>query len=146
VNVIVDASVAVKWFVNEVGSTQALELRAYHDVAAPDIVLNECRNAFLNKVRRQIISRHHAIQLEREFDLSDVTILSSTRFLTDAFRLALDVGGALYDCVYLASAMATDRVLVTADERFSTKARALGLAGGRVKLLSELAAAPEAPG
>jgi predicted nucleic acid-binding protein len=120
------------------GSAQALDLRAFHNIAAPDILLIECRNAFLDKVRRQIISRDQAIQQESEFGISEVAIFSSLLFLSDAFRMALDLGGALYDYVYLASAVATDRILVTADERFSTKVGAAGFATDRVRLLAEL--------
>ena len=98
-NVIVDASVAVKWFVDEVGSAQALDLRASHTIAAPDILLIECHNAFLNKVRRQTMSRDRAIQLENVFSASAIEIFSSTPFLSDAFRIALDLGGAIYDCI-----------------------------------------------
>jgi predicted nucleic acid-binding protein len=45
-NVVVDASVVLKWFVVEADSPAALLVRAEHDIAAPDFLLIECRNAF----------------------------------------------------------------------------------------------------
>jgi predicted nucleic acid-binding protein len=139
VNLIVDASVALKWFVNEHGSAQALELRASHNLYAPDLLLIECRNAILNKVRRRIISSDDARQVESGFDLSGITIFPSAAFLSDAFQIALEVSAPIYDCIYLASAISSDRILVTADERFLARVTTSTFAAGRIRLLAEMA-------
>jgi predicted nucleic acid-binding protein len=59
-NVVVDASIVLKWLVVEQDSEPALLVRANHDVAAPDFLLIECRNALLTKVRRRELQRTEA--------------------------------------------------------------------------------------
>jgi len=52
VNLIIDASVAVKWFVEEAGRDLACDvLRDGFDLFAPDLALVEVANALRNKVR-----------------------------------------------------------------------------------------------
>ncbi len=41
---VVDASVAVKWVVEEPGTQQAMALLNRHELAAPDLILAECAN------------------------------------------------------------------------------------------------------
>lgn len=65
-------------------------------------------------------------------------ILPSVPFLTHAFALALDLGHPIYDCIYLAAAVASDRILVTADERFAAKVRTSVGSAERIKLLADL--------
>ena len=135
-NVVVDANVVVKWFIVEKDSDEALALRLRDDLLAPDIMLIEYRNALLNKVRRRAISTEEARRAEREIVGTGVAIVPSAPLLEQAFEIALDLGEPIYDCIYLAVAIATDRVLVTADERFVTKVSASGLSPGRIALLS----------
>jgi predicted nucleic acid-binding protein len=136
--VIVDANIVVKWFVAEDDSGAALALRLQGELFAPDVMLIEYRNALLNKVRRQAISPNEARRAEREIDSARITILPSAPLLSDAFQLALDLREPIYDCIYLAAAIASDRILVTADERFVTKVQGLGTARNRISLLASL--------
>jgi predicted nucleic acid-binding protein len=136
--VIVDANIVVKWFVAEDDSRAALDLRARGNLVAPDIMLVEYRNALLNKVRRRVISRAEARHAEREIDDVGVTIISSQPLLGHAFQLALDLGEPIYDCIYLAAASATDRVFITADEKFAAKVSASNADHNRITLLSRL--------
>ena len=135
---IVDANIVVKWFVAEEDSDAALALRLQGELFAPDIVLIEYRNALLNKVRRQAISPDQARRAEREIDGVGITILPSAPLLGDAFRLALDLREPIYDCIYLAAAITSDRILVTADERFAAKVRKSAGSADRIKLLADL--------
>lgn len=43
---VVDSSVAIKWFVSEDDSEDALKLRDRHQLVAPDLLVAECVNAF----------------------------------------------------------------------------------------------------
>ena len=52
---IVDASVAVKWVVPEIGSDQAAALATYR-LSAPDLLDAECANVLWVKVTRAEIS------------------------------------------------------------------------------------------
>jgi predicted nucleic acid-binding protein len=136
--VIVDANIVVKWFVAEPDSRAALDVRSRGNLVAPDILLVEYRNALLNKVRRRVISPAEAQRAEREIDDAGITIISAQPLLGHGFQLALDLGEPIYDCIYLAAAIATDRIFVTADERFAAKVSASNAGQNRIKLLSSL--------
>ena len=119
VTIIVDASVAIKWFFAEDDSEKALLLLELEDMVAPDLLLMERRNAALNKFRRGTASRAQAIQFERNFEATRLRIIPSLPLLPNAFQLTLDLGRAIYDCIYLAAALDAGVPLITADERFS---------------------------
>jgi predicted nucleic acid-binding protein len=138
VDVVVDASIAFKWLVTEADSEAAVSLLQNHNIVAPDILLAECRNAALTHVRRGIISLEQARQAERDLEALQLRTLHSTPFLTQAFTLALELSHPIYDCIYLAAAMATERVFVTADERFTTKVQGLSTAESRIMLLASV--------
>ena len=137
-NVVVDASIVLKWFVVEEDSPAALLVRTDHDIAAPDFLLIECRNAFLNKVRRGELDRADAEEAERALDAIGlgIAILPSPPMLSHAFTIALDLAEPIYDCIYLAAALATDRKLITADERFAAKVSKSAFGGDQVELLT----------
>jgi predicted nucleic acid-binding protein len=69
----------------------------------------------------------------------DVPILPSHPFLQNGFAIALELQHPIYDCVYLAVAIATDRTLVTADERFLAKLAGSRFGRDRVTLLATFA-------
>ena len=50
-DLVIDASVAVKWVIEEEDTTQALALRG-RALAAPDLLIAECANILWKKVRR----------------------------------------------------------------------------------------------
>jgi predicted nucleic acid-binding protein len=137
-NVVVDASIALKWLVAEQDSEAALLVRTNHDIAAPDLLLIECRNALLSKVRRRQLQRRQAEEGQSALAEigSTMTILPSLPMLHQAFMIALDLAEPIYDCIYLTAALATDRKLITADARFAAKAARLRLAENRIALLS----------
>ena len=123
-SLIVDASVAVKWVVEETGSGLARELVASgHPLLAPDFVLLEVGNALRKKLAGGIIGLIQASSgvpaVARVF-----AELVATRSLSDAaIRLALELNHPVYDCVYLALASREGIPLVTADERLFEAAR-----------------------
>jgi predicted nucleic acid-binding protein len=136
-NVVVDASVALKWVVAEEDSETALLVRADHDIAAPDLLFIECRNALLSKVRRREIQRTEAEEAQDALEEigSGITVLPSLPMLRQAFVIALDLAEPIYDCIYLAAALATDRKLITADMQFAAKVAHLGFAQNQIALL-----------
>jgi predicted nucleic acid-binding protein len=122
-NVVVDASVVLKCVVTEEDSAAALLLLANHDIAAPDFLLIECRNALLTKLRRQELQREEAEEGESILEEigSRITIFATIPILRQAYSMALGLAHPIYDCIYLAAALATDRKLITADVRFAAK-------------------------
>ena len=137
-DLVVDASIAFKWLVTEADSEAAVSLLENHTIVAPDVLLAECRNAALTHVRRGTISIEQAKQAERDLEALQLHILPSVPLLTHAFTLALDLGHPIYDCIYLAAAITTDRIFVTADEKFAAKAQRSIKGSDRIRLLASL--------
>jgi predicted nucleic acid-binding protein len=137
--VIVDASVGVKWLVAELDRDLALTLLERMDLAAPDLFKLEIGHLLGKIHRRRAASAQFIRSAWRELDELPVRIQSARELLDPAFELSCHLGTAIYDCVYLALAEATDDVLVTADERFVRTVRQAGSPelGRRLRGLSE---------
>jgi predicted nucleic acid-binding protein len=119
--VVVDASVAAKWFFPEEHSQAANRLfsRRY-ELIAPDLLTAEFGNLTWKRVRRRELTPDDASLLILDFLRLPVTLISSGPLLISALDLALETGRTVYDCLYLALALNKDAVLVTADKRFMT--------------------------
>ncbi|MDA0664720.1 MAG: type II toxin-antitoxin system VapC family toxin [Proteobacteria bacterium] len=120
---VVDASVAVKWVVNEPYSDQAAALLAGNRVlCAPEMIYAETANALWAMARRGDFGRD---SLRDALDLlleAPIAIPATMRQLAPAAaRLALDLDHPAYDCFYLALALQEQRPMVTADRRFYAK-------------------------
>lgn len=121
-NLVVDASVACKWFVAEAGSQEAEALLlGTHVFLAPDLVVPEICNLAATKLRRGEIGAEQAAgMVERIGDFFDV-IVPSTELARRAFAMARELSHPAYDCFYLALAEARDARLVTADTKLITR-------------------------
>jgi predicted nucleic acid-binding protein len=139
VHLIVDASVVFKWLVAEHDSELALRLRRDHDLLAPDLLLIECRNAALTRFRKGELTLDEAIQVDRDLPTTQLRLVPSLPLLSDAFAIATEISNPIYDCIYVAAAIATDRLLVTADERFAAKLAASARAATRIRTLESFA-------
>jgi predicted nucleic acid-binding protein len=114
---IVDASIAIKWVVQEVGSTEALALRAHGVLAAPDLFVAECATILWKKVARAELTLECATLSARVLSRSGVDLYPMHRLLEPALRIAVELNHPAYDCMYLALAMAIESRFVTADTR-----------------------------
>jgi predicted nucleic acid-binding protein len=135
VPLIVDASVAVKWIVEEPLRDEALELVRLNDVVVPDLLPAEVRNALVNRVRRRLSTIEEARAAATAFRAIPLIIERSSDQLERAFDLALAFEHPVYDCLYLALAMARDLNLFTADLRMFDLATSIPELQGRVTLL-----------
>ena len=83
----------------EEDSAAALLLLANHDIAAPDFLLIECRNALLTKLRRQELQREEAEEGESILEEigSRITILATIPILRQAYSMALGLAHPIYD-------------------------------------------------
>lgn len=125
--IVVDASVAVKWFLPEPGSDQAMSLLAGSDaLIAPEIIRAEVVAAFTRRVRMKEISAADAKESTRLWleALKDgvLQIGSTLEDLREAADFSLQLNHTLYDCHYLALARRTSSRFITADEKFARKA------------------------
>ncbi|MEK6373717.1 MAG: type II toxin-antitoxin system VapC family toxin [Acidobacteriota bacterium] len=126
---VVDASVAFKWFSKEVHSAAASRLFDGEAVlCAPDLIGPELGNALWKKIRRAEITAADAIEIIGAFGRIGVEIYPTAVLLPSALKLAVNLDCTVYDCLYLALAVAKNCALVTADQRLYSAARATALA------------------
>lgn len=135
---VVDASVAVKWLVEEEGSDAALSL-GERDLMAPSLLRIETANVLRTLAARRAIAPEAAADLFRLLQEAPVTLVEADDPLERrALELALSLAHPVYDCLYLALAERTGRLLVTADARFLRALAGTGEAG-RCRLLADFA-------
>ena len=118
---VIDASIAVKWVVEEVGTQQALAIREQARLIAPELLVAECTNILWKKVQRNELTRQEALFAARLLQASEVELLPTRAVLEAATRIAIELDHPAYDCLYLALAVANECGFVTADERFLRK-------------------------
>jgi predicted nucleic acid-binding protein len=118
---VVDASIAIKWVVEEHGTAQALALRKTAKLTAPDLLVAECANILWKKVRRGELTAEEANLAAKLLERADIELLPMRGLLHAATRIAIAVAHPAYDCVYLALALATQARYVTADESLIRK-------------------------
>ena len=118
---VVDASIALKWVVQEDGTKQALFLRQRAKLIAPDLLVPECANILWKKVQRKELTRDEALLAARLLQGAEIELLPTRSLLEQAARIAIELDHPAYDCLYLALAMENGCRFVTADERFIRK-------------------------
>ena len=125
---IIDASVAVKWFLPEAASDLAARLLySQHDLLAPDLLRLEVASVLLRGVRRGEMSPAQASRI-LEHELAVALRCEPTRPLAArAHAVSRDFGGSIYDAAYVALAEKTAAPLVTADGRQADCGSAAGI-------------------
>lgn len=130
---VVDASVVVKWFVQESGSEAAISLRGQHvdgdlRLVAPDLMVHEVANAlrYHPGIGSDRLADHIGDLFDLDIGIDPVSETSMAAAVHTAYRLGLSV----YDASYIALAERLDTVVHTADEAML---RAAGPRGSRLK-------------
>jgi predicted nucleic acid-binding protein len=136
VSLVVDASVAVKWFFakEELAAEALALLRQNLQIVAPDLVVAEGCNAAWKWLRLGRITPADladiAIRLPRYFaELAGLATLAPR-----AAAIAAELDHPVYDCFYLALAEARHFPFVTADARLLSKLGASRWAASAVHL------------
>jgi predicted nucleic acid-binding protein len=124
VTLVIDASVACKWFVSEPQSDQAEELLAGDEpLIAPDLIVPEvCNVAWLKLRRCEITFDQASAMVDGLPELLD-EVVSPGQLAARALAIANALAHPAYDCFYLALAELRDTRLVTADRRPPTADR-----------------------
>jgi predicted nucleic acid-binding protein len=126
---VVDASVALKWFVNEDGSDRAVSLlNSGAPMIAPDWVLAEVCNAAWKSLRRREIDPVQLDQIAIDVAGPFHRLVPLDRLLRRAVTIAGELDHPVYDCLYLALAETEDAPLITADRRLVDTVRGTPLA------------------
>jgi predicted nucleic acid-binding protein len=127
--IVIDASVALKWVIDEEHHLAARRLVVLASrFTAPEIMLAEVANVLRKKVRRGELG-----QLQASVAIDGIrkvipTIEPAVRSAGRVLELAIALDHHAYDCVYLALAERLGGVLVTADRVLVDKRRHAGLA------------------
>lgn len=120
---VIDASIAIKWVVEEDGTDLALALRQKARLMAPDLMVTECANILWKKVQRKELSRDEALIAARLLQSAEIELVPGRALMEPTTRLAIELNHPAYDCLYLALAVEIDCRFVTADERLVNKIR-----------------------
>jgi predicted nucleic acid-binding protein len=83
---VIDASIAIKWVIEEDGTPAALALRGNAKLIAPDLLAAECANILWKKVGRSEISRDHALLAARLLERSEIELLPTRSLIENAAR------------------------------------------------------------
>lgn len=129
-DLIVDASVAVKWFFDEADSGEARTLlRGTRRLHAPDLISLEVCGALLRSFREKKMSdsavRQAIIFWDRLIAIRVVRLVPNDLLFPQARELSLQIRHALADCLYLAAAQSMHAELVTADEPMHKRGQAV---------------------
>ena len=119
---VVDAGVAVKWFIPEPDSGLARQsLKRYERgddlLIAPDFFIAECANVFWKRADRGDLTKQEAADNLNDLLSLNLSLSPSSTLAPAALLLSQTHRKAVYDCLYLALALANGCEFLTADER-----------------------------
>jgi predicted nucleic acid-binding protein len=119
VSYVVDASVAIKWFVPEPlqDRAQSLLYTEGGQLEAPDFLIIEIANIAWKKAMRQEITALQANIIPGETRDALAVCHPSLELIENALSIALQLRHPIYDCIYIAYAERSGGTLVTADLR-----------------------------
>ena len=121
-NVVMDSSVAIKWFVTEPYSTESRKiLDGYKagdiNLLAPDLINAEVGNIIWKKHHVQDLSAEDAQEIIETFQSVTIEFTPSAVLMDEAYRLAIAHERTVYDMMYVALSKREKCRFVTADER-----------------------------
>ena len=117
--IVVDASVAVKWFFPEIHAEAARRLlKSQRRLIVPDLIWAEVGNTILKKFYQKEITLEEASDILKDFRRFPLQIYSSRILLDSAWDIARSLKITFYDSLYLALALDGGSTVVTADLKF----------------------------
>lgn len=127
-NLVIDSSIAVKWFAAENDSDKALQiLKDYQSERlsffAPDLIYAEFGNIVWKKRIFQNLDSQDANFAIKEFKKISFTLTPISLLFDDAYQIAVRYKRTFYDSLYLALARRENCGFVTADEKLVNAVR-----------------------
>lgn len=123
-NLVVDSSVAVKWFVPEPYSAEARRILDDYQAGtlsflAPDLINAELGNIVWKKQILQGLDAADAQDIIDNFRGLQFEFTPTSTLLDDAFKIAIAHRRTVYDSLYLALSLRENCQFVTADEKLA---------------------------
>jgi predicted nucleic acid-binding protein len=120
-SVVVDTSVAVKWFFEEPYSLQALGLlemfrNGTHRPLAPGLIYPEFANSVWKRITQGTVRPEDGVATIGAFLSIPFEVTPSSLLVADAFLLALEHRQTVYDALFLALSLQANAEFITADE------------------------------
>jgi predicted nucleic acid-binding protein len=127
--VVVDASVAVAWYLEEAGSASARPLQGgAAPLLAPDFLLLEVANVIITQQRRRLPTPPGYPEAAlAELRSGAIEWIPAGELTGNAAVLAARTLHPVYDCLYLALCRQREAVLATFDRRLATLATTLAI-------------------
>ncbi len=126
---VIDASVAIKWFLPERYSINAIRLLdAGNELVAPDLIFPECGNVLWKKWLRQELEADVIPVLLGDLRRMNIRIVPSFSLINEASGIAVGWRRSFYDSIYLALAVAFNCRMITADEKLCNALKGTPLA------------------
>jgi predicted nucleic acid-binding protein len=121
-NLVVDASVLIKFYIPEILSDRAERLLAEVekkevDLLAPDLIYPEAGNTLWKKQRLKELTRSEVEEITDAILSLPLKIEASKSLLPLAVELATAYGMTVYDALYLSLAKVYETTLITADRK-----------------------------
>jgi predicted nucleic acid-binding protein len=128
--VVVDASIAFKWFAQENGTDRALVLLERGEpIVAPDLIVAEVCNAAWKSLRRAELTPPQFDAIVSAVTQPFSRLVPLEELIRPAAALTRRLDHPIYDCLYLALADSEGVPVVTADQRLLAAVSGTSLAG-----------------
>ena len=119
---VVDSSVAVKWFIPEIHTDLARKIYSRYQngdigLLAPEFIHAEVGNIVWRKQIFEGMSASDAEAVIANFQAVGIDLTSSADLLTSAYSLAVTYRITVYDALYVALSIREQCRMVTSDER-----------------------------
>jgi len=138
---VIDASVAVKWYIPEPLSDPAgrylKELQERKAVlTSPDLIIAEIGNVIWKKLKNKELSLEESRLIADALSASfPAELCPASGLLPVALEIAAATGLTVYDSLYMALAASREAVLVTADQKLAQSAIGASIFSIQVELL-----------
>jgi predicted nucleic acid-binding protein len=136
---VVDASVAVKWVVQEDYSEQAAKMLEGDSLHAPAHWMAETVNALWGKVLRGALTADAATERAEALLNAPVRVHALPGLVQNALSLSMAHGITVYDSLYVALAIASGLKLITDDRTLIQKLSASSVPPGLFMWVGDLA-------
>jgi predicted nucleic acid-binding protein len=135
ISLVIDASVAIQWFLPEAHSISAIRLLgAERELLAPDLLFAECGNVLWKRWLRKELEPEVIPAILSDLRRMNVKIVPTAVLAEEASAIAVKYRRSFYDSLYLALAVIAQSRMVTADKKLCNALRGTPLAA-RVVLI-----------